>query len=44
MDMLQYMRTYGHEQLVACTEPFVELRPLVAIHDTTLGPAGESDS
>lgn len=33
------MERHGHEQLVVCHEPSVGLKALIAIHDTTLGPA-----
>jgi leucine dehydrogenase len=39
MEIVKYMQDHGHEQLVVCSEPSVRLRALVAIHDTTLGPA-----
>ena len=39
MDILSYMGTHGHEQIVACSEPAAGLRAFIAIHDTTLGPA-----
>ncbi len=39
MDVLAYMKEYGHEQLVVCHEPSVGLKAFIAIHDTTLGPA-----
>ena len=31
--------TFGHEQVVLCHEPTTGLRAIIAIHDTTLGPA-----
>ena len=39
MKVLEYMSKYGHEQLVAYTEPSVGLKTFIAIHDTTLGPS-----
>ena len=39
MEVLDYMRKHGHEQLVACSEPSAGLRAFIAVHDTTLGPA-----
>ena len=39
MDVLAYMKEYGHEQLVVCNDPSVGLKAFIAIHDTTLGPA-----
>ena len=32
------MEREGHEQVVFCRDPVTELRAIVAIHDTTLGP------
>jgi hypothetical protein len=39
MSVFEQMRAYGHEQVVFCSEPAVGLRAIIAIHDTTLGPA-----
>ena len=39
MDVFDYMGSWGHEQLVMCTDPEVGLKAVIAIHDTTLGPA-----
>jgi leucine dehydrogenase len=39
MDLFKGMATYGHEQLVLCHEPSCGYLGIVAIHDTTLGPA-----
>ena len=39
MELLEYMRRHGHEQLVMCSDPAVGLKAIIAIHDTTLGPA-----
>ena len=33
------MQNEGHEQLLICSDPAVGLKALIAIHDTTLGPA-----
>ncbi len=33
------LKTMGHEQVVFCHEPSTGLRAIIAIHDTTLGPA-----
>ena len=38
MEILEYMETHGHEQLLICHEPSQGLRAFIAIHDTTLGP------
>ena len=38
MNILEYMETHGHEQLLVCHEPSTGLRAFIAIHDTTLGP------
>ena len=39
MDLLGYMGAEGHEQIVMCSDPAVGLQAIIAIHDTTLGPA-----
>ena len=39
MNILQHMQTYGHEQLVVCSDPASGLKAFIAIHDSTLGPA-----
>ena len=39
MKHLEYMKEYGHEQLVFCNEISTGLKSLIAIHDTTLGPS-----
>ena len=39
MDILQRMGTEGHEQVVMFSDPGSGLRAIIAIHDTTLGPA-----
>jgi leucine dehydrogenase len=39
MNIFDYLGQYGYEQLVMCTDPTVGLKALIAIHDTTLGPA-----
>ena len=39
MEILDYMDTMEHEQLVFCTDRAVGLKAIIAIHDTTLGPA-----
>jgi leucine dehydrogenase len=39
MDIFQSMTTYAHEQLVLCHEPSCGYFGIIAIHDTTLGPA-----
>lgn len=33
------LQTAGHEQVVICSDPKTGLRAIIAIHDTTLGPA-----
>ncbi len=40
MDIFEELTTLGHEQVVLCNAPEVGLRAIIAIHDTTLGPAG----
>ena len=39
MDTMAHMTEYGHEMLVAFSEPSAGLKAFVAVHDTTLGPA-----
>ena len=39
MKVLEYMESYGFEQLAVYTDPGAKLRAFIAIHDTTLGPA-----
>jgi leucine dehydrogenase len=39
MDILKDMATYAHEQLVLCHEPSCGYFGIIAVHDTTLGPA-----
>src|SRR5699024_3135866 len=33
------LHAYEHEQVVICSEPAIGLKAIIAIHDTTLGPA-----
>ena len=39
MDIFDYMGKKGYEQLVMCSDAAVGLNAIIAIHDTTLGPA-----
>ncbi len=39
MKILDFMAVEGHEQILICSDPVVGLKALIAIHDTTLGPA-----
>jgi leucine dehydrogenase len=39
MNLFETMASYGHEQLVFWSEPELGYRGIIAIHDTTLGPA-----
>ncbi len=39
MRLFDYMQEYGYEQLVAGSDPGTGLKAIIAIHDTTLGPA-----
>jgi hypothetical protein len=39
MLMFDLIESYGHEQVVFCSDKEVGLKAIVAIHDTTLGPA-----
>ena len=33
------LQNYEHEQIVVCSEPSLGLKAIIAVHDTTLGPA-----
>lgn len=37
--LFSQLQSYEHEQIVVCSEPSVGLKAIIAIHDTTLGPA-----
>jgi leucine dehydrogenase len=39
MDIFELMTEHGHEQIVLCHEPSCGYKGIIAIHDTTLGPA-----
>lgn len=39
MKIFDYMGKYGYEQLVFCHDKTTGLKAIIAIHDTTLGPA-----
>ncbi|CQR46773.1 Leucine dehydrogenase [Paraliobacillus sp. PM-2] len=39
MEIFNYMETYDYEQLVICQDKQSGLKAIIAIHDTTLGPA-----
>lgn len=39
MSISQYLDQWGHEQVVFCNDKNTNLRAIIAIHDTTLGPA-----
>jgi len=39
LNILEHMRTFGHEQLAIFSDPSSGLKAFIAIHDTTLGPA-----
>ncbi|HEU0021087.1 MAG TPA: Glu/Leu/Phe/Val dehydrogenase dimerization domain-containing protein [Dehalococcoidia bacterium] len=39
MNLFESMGQSGHEQLAVCSDPGVGLKAIIAIHDTTLGPA-----
>ena len=39
MDVLQLMTETKHEQVILCHEPSCDYLGIIAIHDTTLGPA-----
>jgi leucine dehydrogenase len=37
--LFDQMQSYGHQKIVFCNDPDTGLRAIIAIHDTTLGPA-----
>ncbi len=37
--MFETIHEYGHEKIIYCYEPSVQLRAIIAIHSTALGPA-----
>lgn len=37
--VFQLMKELGHEQVVICNDPHSKLKAIIAIHNTTLGPA-----
>lgn len=37
--LFSQLQSYEHEQIVVCSEPSVGLKAIIAIHNTTLGPA-----
>jgi len=39
MELFKYMEKYDYEQLVICQDQASGLKAIIAIHDTTLGPA-----
>jgi leucine dehydrogenase len=39
MEMFKYMEHYDYEQLILCQDKQSGLKAIIAIHDTTLGPA-----
>jgi leucine dehydrogenase len=39
MKLFSCIESMGHEQIVFCNDPVSGLRAIIAIHDTTLGPA-----
>src|SRR3990170_7948582 len=39
MSLFDTMAELGHEQLVICSEPAAGYKGIIAIHNTTLGPA-----
>ncbi len=39
MEIFNYMEQYDYEQLVFCQDKESGLKAIIAIHDTTLGPA-----
>jgi len=39
MDIIEHMERYDYEQVVFCSDKGAGLKAIIAIHDTTLGPA-----
>lgn len=39
MEIFELINEHGHEQVVFCSEPSCGYKGIIAIHDTTLGPA-----
>ncbi|MFJ8066677.1 branched-chain amino acid dehydrogenase [Psychrobacillus sp. NPDC096426] len=39
MEIFKYLETYDYEQLIFCQDKTSGLKAIIAIHDTTLGPA-----
>ena len=39
MEIFELIRDGGHEQVVFCSEPSCGYKGIIAIHDSTLGPA-----
>ena len=39
MQLFDIMSEFGYEQMVMCSDPISGLKAIIAIHDTTLGPA-----
>lgn len=39
VNIFNTLETMGHEQVVFCSDPDTKLKAIIAIHDTTLGPA-----
>jgi leucine dehydrogenase len=39
MKVFDTLNTMGHEQVVLCSDPVTGLRAIIAVHDTSLGPA-----
>ena len=39
MEIFEYLSDYGHEQLLFGSDPETGLKAMIAVHDTTLGPA-----
>ena len=37
--LFEQMSAYGHQKIVFCNDPDTGLKAIIAIHDTTLGPA-----
>ena len=39
LELFDLMNEYQYEQVVLCHEPYTNLRAVICIHNTTLGPA-----
>ncbi|HSL83385.1 MAG TPA: Glu/Leu/Phe/Val dehydrogenase dimerization domain-containing protein, partial [Thermoanaerobaculia bacterium] len=38
MELFEQMATMGHERVLVCSNPAVNLKAIIAVHSTVLGP------